>query len=516
MTILLVDDEPQFTQAVGRNLGREGWQVITAQSGPDALRLLEERNDVEVLATDFNMPGMDGAQLVNQAVALRPDLYAIVFTGWEDRNYAIRSLRVGADDFIEKDQEFGAKLQQAIRRGFQQVAIDRMGLQLLRVEREEEVLDLAFQTLSGLGHFDGFCLAAREWTADTCRIVRAVDLRTGRKVEVREPLAADSAYRYVIEKEKVFYPPVLPDAGHTLQPYLRGSRSIIIVPLLVCATARGALGVEHHEGDRYKISDLRLLQQMAHWISLAMEKILTSLERLLLERKRSEHEEGLLARTLLHELKNPLNNLYLAAQEETRIEGRDLEDLKRNFTRMNHVLDRYLRVRANPVEASEQVDLGDAIEEALARFRVYNSGSSVVVEYEPARVLPAIAGNREMLIAAFVNLLQNGAAAAGGTGRLAVRAHFVPLRERVEIVFNDNGPGVPADEIKRIFDYGYTTRGEGHFGHGLALTREVVQLHGGEVTAVSGVGPGATFKVVLPMRGTGAGAAEEARSSLEP
>jgi signal transduction histidine kinase/CheY-like chemotaxis protein len=516
MTILLVDDEPQFTQAVGRNLGREGWQVITAQSGTDALRLLEERNDVEVLATDFNMPGMDGAQLVNQALALRPDLYAIVFTGWEDRNYAIRSLRVGADDFIEKDQEFGAKLQQAIRRGFQQVAIDRMGLQLLRAEKEEEVLDLAIHTLGGLRRFDGFCLAAREWTADICRIERAVDLRTGTKVEAHEPLAADSAYRYVIEKEKVFYPPMLPGPpDHALQPYLPGSRSIIVVPVLVGASERGALGIEHHDVDRFKIDDLRFLRRMAHWISLAMENI-ANLHRVLLERKRSEHEEGLLARTLLHELKNPLNNMYLVAQTETKIEGQDLEDLKKNFARWNQALDRFLRVRASPGEVSGRVDLGEALEEALSRFRIYNPGSSVAVEYEPARALPAIAGNREMLVTAFVNLLQNGAAAAGGGGRLAVRAHFVPLRDRVEIVFNDNGRGIPADEIKRIFEYGYTTRGEGHFGHGLALTQEAVELHGGKVTAESGVGQGATFKVVLPMRGAGPGSPEDARISLEP
>jgi signal transduction histidine kinase len=500
MRILLVDDEPAFTNSVRRNLEREGWGVITARSGPEALALLDAGPELEILATDYNMPGMDGAQLVNQALAIRPELYTIVFTGWEDRSYAVRSLRVGADDFIDKEQDFGAKLQQAIRRGFQQVAIERMGRQLLQAGHEREVLDMAFGTLRGLGRFDGFCLAARGWASESCRIERAMDLRTGVEVEAREELAEDSAYRYVIEKWKAYYPPMLEVADKPLQPYLRDARSIIVVPVFVHACERGALGIEHLEADKFKIDDLRFLRQVAQWISLAMEKIANQ-RRADLERKRTEQNEGLLARTLLHEIKNPLNNLAILAQEEASIEGQDLEDLKANVSRISRVLESFLRKweRASPSGEWGSVALGEALDEAVSRFQIYNPKSGVLIEYEAIPALPSIRGIREMLVAAFVNLLQNGAAAAGSTGRLSIRAHFVPLREEVEILFSDNGPGIPAGDLDRIFDYGFTTGGEEHFGHGLALTQEVVQLHGGDITVESGRA-GATFKVVLPLK----------------
>lgn len=501
MRILLVDDEPALTNSVRLNLEREGWGVITARSGPEALALLDARPELEILATDYNMPDMDGAQLVNRALAIKPELYTIVFTGWEDRSYAVRSLRVGADDFIDKEQDFGEKLYQAIRRGFQQVAIERMGRQLLNAERERDVLDLAFRTLSGLGRFDGFCLAARESSGESCRIERAMDLRTGEEIEARDALAADSAYRYVIEKGRVFYPPMFPLADRLLQPYLRDSRSIIVVPLLVHDGERGALGIEHHEGDKFKIDDLKFLRQMAGWISLAMEKIANH-RRADLEKKRTEQKEGLLARTLLHELKNPLNNLAMAAQQEVKLEGQDLEDMRANVSRINRVVENYLRVRERASRSGGwgRVSLGDALDEAVSRFRVYNPKSGVAVDYEAAPALPSIPGDQEMLVAAFVNLLQNGAAATGGAGRLAIRAHFVALREQVEIVFSDDGPGIPAQDLQRIFDYGFTTGGEEHFGYGLALTQEVVQRHGGEITVESS-GAGASFKVVLPLQG---------------
>jgi signal transduction histidine kinase len=514
MTILLVDDEPELTEAVGLNLRDEGWEVVTARSGPGALELLGARQDVEILATDFNMPEMDGAELVNKALALRPDLYTIVFTGWEDRNYAIRALRVGADDFIDKEQDFGAKLNQAIRRGFQEAALGRMGRQLLRVETEREVLDLAVRTLSDIGRFDGFCLAVRGWAGDSYRIERAIDLRTGNDFEARDPLSTDSAYRHVIQTRKIFYPPISSVEGRRLEPYLRNSRSIIVVPVLVHDSEQGALGIEHHGNDKFKIEDLRFLLQMAQWISLAMEKI-TNLKRALLERKRTEQEEGLLARTLLHQLKNPLNNLFMAAQEETSITGKDLEDLRANVGRINDVLDRVLRARASQGEESVWVNLGEALEEAVSRFRVFNPRSEVAIEYEAPRALPSITGKREFLVSAFVNLLDNGSAATGGRGRLSIRAYFVPLRGQVEIVFRDDGPGVAAGDLGRIFDYGYTTLGEGHFGHGLALTQEVVQLHGGEITVENGIVPGATFKVVFPVRGGGGSEADAAEGSAE-
>jgi signal transduction histidine kinase len=258
--------------------------------------------------------------------------------------------------------------------------------------------------------------------------------------------------------------------------------------------------MEHEAPNRFEIEDLRFLRQVGQWISVAMEK-LTQQTRAVLERKRTEQHEGLLARALLHELRNPLNNLALAAQVETQIAGRDLEDLRANVSRISRVVDDFLRQRDRSGQGGEwePVDLRAALDEALARFRAYNPTSDVVVAYNVDSSLPTIHAKREMLVTAFVNLLKNGAVATGDTGRLLVLAHYSPLRGRVEIVFSDDGPGILPQDVYRIFDYGYTTGGDDHFGYGLPLTKEVVQLHGGEIT-VEGSRSGASFTLTLPVR----------------
>jgi signal transduction histidine kinase len=74
----------------------------------------------------------------------------------------------------------------------------------------------------------------------------------------------------------------------------------------------------------------------------------------------------------------------------------------------------------------------------------------------------------------------------------------------VEIAVSDNGPGIPADQLERIFerftrgDAGLTQR-VGGTGLGLAISKSLVELHGGSIGADSTVGQGSTFRVLLPI-----------------
>ena len=79
-----------------------------------------------------------------------------------------------------------------------------------------------------------------------------------------------------------------------------------------------------------------------------------------------------------------------------------------------------------------------------------------------------------------------------------------PLGAEVEISVSDNGPGIPADQLERIFerftrgDAGLTQR-VGGTGLGLAISKSLVELHGGSISAESTVGQGSTFRVRLPI-----------------
>ena len=69
-----------------------------------------------------------------------------------------------------------------------------------------------------------------------------------------------------------------------------------------------------------------------------------------------------------------------------------------------------------------------------------------------------------------------------------------------QLVFSDNGPGIPADTLPQIFDPYFTTRAEGS-GLGLAMVKSIVLLHGGVISAASIEGKGTTFTIRLPLTG---------------
>jgi signal transduction histidine kinase len=70
----------------------------------------------------------------------------------------------------------------------------------------------------------------------------------------------------------------------------------------------------------------------------------------------------------------------------------------------------------------------------------------------------------------------------------------------VEIAVGDSGPGIPPEELPRIFDNFYTTK-PGGMGMGLAICRRIVEAHGGQIRAENGAGGGATFRLTLPVGG---------------
>ncbi len=92
-TILLVEDEAMVRAVAARALTRSGYHVLTAQSGEEALAIMANEPDIDLLISDVVMLGMDGPTLVNRARAARPDLRALFISG-----YAEEQIRTRVDD----------------------------------------------------------------------------------------------------------------------------------------------------------------------------------------------------------------------------------------------------------------------------------------------------------------------------------------------------------------------------------------------------------------------------------
>ncbi len=99
--ILVVDDESAIRDVLAESLGACGYLCETATNGVEALRKFQT-NAFQLLISDIDMPLMDGVHLLNEVKALRPDTEIIMLTGVVDLDTAIRSMRMGASDYLTK------------------------------------------------------------------------------------------------------------------------------------------------------------------------------------------------------------------------------------------------------------------------------------------------------------------------------------------------------------------------------------------------------------------------------
>jgi two-component system, NtrC family, sensor kinase len=99
----------------------------------------------------------------------------------------------------------------------------------------------------------------------------------------------------------------------------------------------------------------------------------------------------------------------------------------------------------------------------------------------------------------FMNLLTNAAQALGGRDNATITIETGGDAEAVEVKIGDNGPGIPAEVLPRIWDPFFTTKdvGEGT-GLGLSIVHELVERHGGTIECATILGQGTTFTVKLP------------------
>jgi signal transduction histidine kinase len=99
----------------------------------------------------------------------------------------------------------------------------------------------------------------------------------------------------------------------------------------------------------------------------------------------------------------------------------------------------------------------------------------------------------------FRNILENGLAAGRPPVVFAVRAEAADLdgQPAIRIAFRDNGPGLGPEQRQKVFDPFYTTKAKGT-GLGMAITKRIVEAHGGQITVGEVDAPGAVFLVTLP------------------
>jgi signal transduction histidine kinase len=279
-----------------------------------------------------------------------------------------------------------------------------------------------------------------------------------------------------------------------------------------------------HYGDPPEVRRLRVLP----YIQLGLMALVLALVwwslRAGLERQRSLVWVGL-ARESAHQFGTPLSSLrgwldLLADRMQGRTNSAGLmessghpdeeslslleiaDGMGEDVERLSRITNRFAKLGSPPAE--EEIDLEELCRRVVAymRKRAPQRGVAAVEIVEEYEGTPAVLGQEELLEWVIENLLKNAIDAVGGkAGRIEVRLDTSRDRRWVNLHVKDDGAGIPPADQRYVFDPGFSRKRRG-WGLGLALSRRLVEAHGGRLSlAWSRPEEGSAFEAALPVTG---------------
>ena len=217
-----------------------------------------------------------------------------------------------------------------------------------------------------------------------------------------------------------------------------------------------------------------------------------------------------------HELNNPLTSVMGFAEllQQTDLpeqNRRYLDVIFKSAKRCQKVVQSLLSFARRHAPERKVVGLNEIVESAveILQYQMRTSNIEVLSQLDPR--LPATEVDPHQMQQVFLNIINNARQAIEGyqpSGWLRITTESSD--GRVRVIFQDNGPGIPAENLKKIFNPFFTTKEVGKgTGLGLSLCYGIVSEHGGTITPQSTVGEGTTFVVDLPVAGEATGAVEK-------
>jgi signal transduction histidine kinase/CheY-like chemotaxis protein len=523
--ILVVDDEPGITQLCERLLTKVGYQVYLSNDLDGTINIVEKHR-IDLLLVDIRLPEISGFELIAKVKEYQPDTAVLVMTGFGTVETAIQALRQGVDGLILKPFETRNELIATVEKV---LSDNQKKHDVARIQALRPLFDITetFLTETHPNHLielvvNGVCGLLRCENAGFYQysaIGNKLTLLVGRGITPRDEASALDGG--LIGRACALGTQFWVKAEDTDEEDVKA----ILVNLglksafLASITRLNIYGVlyvgRNADADPFRDVDWEMFLFLTRQAAIAMEnarlyeelreyvrRVEGSQQALLRAEKMAA--AGRLTASIAHEINNPLqavqNCLHLATRGEIAAD-KQLEYI--NLA--NHELDRLMSTvqrmldffRPGAVEP-QNVNIALLLRRVIDLLTPQLNGRNIRISTGLSSKLPLIVAVSSQLEQVFINLILNAYDAMPNGGEIRINARSV--RDMVEILFRDTGPGIAEEDHLRIFEPFVSTK-EGGTGLGLAVSSGIISAHGGNLDLLPDRRPGACFRVLIPIKG---------------
>jgi signal transduction histidine kinase len=294
------------------------------------------------------------------------------------------------------------------------------------------------------------------------------------------------------------------------------TRSLIGVPMRIRDKVTGVLEAVNKRQGAFDETDAQTLSIIAAQAAVAIHnaRLVSALQQAYQELGQLDKLKTDFIAIASHELRTPLGVILgyaaiLREEAKDAVASDQAETVLNSALRMRALIEAMTNMNLMRVGTGEMSlelrSLGEVVQAAHDEVAplIQAKGQALVLRLPPVTLTSMV--DRSKLVMALTNLLNNAMRFTPDGGHILLELE--PHGAEAWIRVRDDGPGIPADQLMRIFDQfyqveGHMTRRHQGMGLGLAIVRAVVQAHGGRVWAESrGPGTGATFTIALPVKG---------------
>lgn len=483
-TVLVVDDEKVIRDGCSRLLGREGYHILTAENGLEALNLLT-REAVDVILCDLVMPVLGAFEVLEEVKSTHPDLPLIIITGHGTVANAVEAMKKGAYDFITKP--FRADhLALVLNRALEKQALERRARELQEAQARN-LYDLAMEK-------------SRIRSIINCMADGVMVTNRDLEIVLHNPALT----RLLELPASLEEPVVLMECINDVD--LRQGLDCI---LNAGGMEAGLISRELHRGNKH----LRALSAPVPGLDGQVLGTVTVFQDITTFRQLDEMKSSFI-QMVSHELRSPLASIKqlltvvldgLAgelAQKQRELLGRSQLKIQSLLELINDLLDVAKIESGHAFQQQVPLQLGEVLEQTLALMRPRAEAQKVALELQVPRDLPLILADPRSMEELFSNLISNAIQYSPDGGQVTVAA--VSCGDYVEFSVRDAGVGIEPEEVPKIFDKFYRvkhpkTRQVIGTGLGLAIVKGIVESHRGSIEVESQPGAGTTFRVLLPV-----------------